>query len=173
MQRWSIYSMHSNNFCLHSLGKKNLLKLIPFRVGICSGLTQRSFLSLCAFTVLDKYLSNIQAAGLLWKIKVMERGGEGKKLNQSRALNWMNFKEKHPSASERHIPASRDCHLLGNSFRGRAKRMLHLSHKFPRLVLHLRVCQRQMALIAQLPVKLKKEHLQEDAWALLGFFLRF
>lgn len=138
-------------------------------MGICSGLTQRSFLSLCAFTVLDKYLSNIQSAGLVWKIKVMEGGGVGEKPNQCRTLNWMNLKEKRPSASERYIPASRDCHLLGNSLRGRAKRLLHLSHKFPSLVLHLHVCQSQMALISQLPVKLKEEHLQDDVWAVLVF----
>lgn len=81
----------------------------------------------------------------------------------------MNLKEKHPSASERHIPVSRDCHLLGNSFRRQAKTMLHLSHKFPSLVLHLRICQSQMASISQLPVKLKIENLQEDVWAALGF----
>lgn len=51
----SVYTAHG----------ENELQPIPFCVGICSGLTQRSFLSLCAFTALDKYLSNTQAAGLL------------------------------------------------------------------------------------------------------------
>lgn len=164
MQRWSIHSMHSNNFCLHSLGKKTQLKLIPLRVGICSGLTQRSFLSLCAFTVLDKYLSNIQAAALVGKIKVMGRGGaEGRGKDPANAEHWTGWtlrKSIHPPA--RHIPASRDCHLLGNRFRGRAKRMLDLSHKFPSLVLHLCECLSQMALSSQLPVELKTEYLQED-----------
>lgn len=77
--------MHSNNFCLDSLVLVRVFFfLIPFSVGICSGLTQRSFLSLCAFTVLDKYLSNIQAAGLGAKIKVMGEEGRGKKPNQCR-----------------------------------------------------------------------------------------
>lgn len=47
--------------------------------------------------------------------------------------------------------------------------MLHLSHKFPSLVLYLHVCQSQAALISQLLVKLKKEHLQEDVRVLLVF----
>lgn len=82
MQRWSIHSMHSNNFCLYSLEKK-VTRTNSFLCGNLLWFNSKViFKSVCIYSarqIFVKYLSNIQAAGLIWKIKVMGEEGREKK----------------------------------------------------------------------------------------------
>lgn len=140
-------------------------------MGICSGLTQRSFLSLCAFTVLDKYLSNIQAAGRIWKIKVMgEEGREKKKKNSASAehrTEWTSRKSTHLSEHDTFLLAE-TATFWGTAWETEQKRGWFIS-SFGSLFAWMSAESNSFNFSANFQQR-KKEHFQEDPWTPLVSF---
>lgn len=116
MQRWSIHSMHSNNFCLHSLRKKNLTKTNSFSCGNLLWLNSKVILkSVCIYSARQIF---VKYTGCWSRLKDKGYGGRrGKEKSPTNTERWTEWTLR----KSIHLPA-RDTFLLAETatFWGRA-----------------------------------------------------